>query len=378
MILRRQRCFSTVKGLLLAIVLAIPAQSQPCFAQGPKAAVDGWEKVLTAAEKEGSVVVAGPSGSAIRNAITQGFSKAFPKIKLQYIGGRGGQLASRIRAERQGGIYSVDVLVQGTTTALIYFKPMGALNPVHETLILPAVKDTKYWQDDRLEFADKDRNLNLVFAVAAQSPIVYNLDQVKPEEIDELSELLNPKWKGKFLINDPIPSGSGNVTFRFIWQALGRNKAPDYFMKLREHAATVDRDERRMIEWIASGKYGFNLGSSGRITNELLDRGLKFGVLAEFEDHGTYVSPGPSSLALFNRAPHPNAAAVFINWLLTKEAQTAWSKASGFVSRRSDVPTDHLPSYVVPKPGRKYWSSYLEEYLHHSPEEEKVLKEIFG
>jgi ABC-type Fe3+ transport system substrate-binding protein len=49
------------------------------------------------------------------------------------------------------------------------------------------------------------------------------------------------------------------------------------------------------------------------------------------------------SLGLMNRAPHPNAAVVFINWLLSKEGQLVWSKAVNAVSRRVDVPTDHLP-----------------------------------
>ena len=79
-----------------------------------------------------------------------------------------------------------------------------------------------------------------------------------------------------------------------------------------------------------------------------------------------------------NRAPHPNAAAVFINWLLTKEGQLVWSKAVNAVSRRVDVPTDHLPAYSIPKPKTRYWDSDSEEASTVIAEEEKVLKELFG
>jgi len=121
---------------------------------------------------------------------------------------------------------------------------------------------------------------------------------------------------------------------------------------------------------------------------QLLGRGLKLGVLPEFKD-GTYVTASFGSAMLLNQAPHPSAAAVFLNWVLTKQGQLAWSKAMDHVSRRMDVPTDHLPPYIVPppnarffsgepKPGDRYWLSYTEENVHRSAEETKILKELFG
>jgi hypothetical protein len=59
------------------------------------------------------------------------------------------------------------------------------------------------------------------------------------------------------------------------------------------------------------------------------------------------------------------------------------------VSRRLDVATDHLPPYIIPppgakffsgepKPGDRYWLSYTEENVKRSAEETKILKELFG
>ncbi len=76
-----------------------------------------WEKALAGAKKEGKVVVWGPPGELIRKALTEGFSKAFPDITIEYSGARGGEQATRIKAERDGGVYSVDLLLSGTTTA---------------------------------------------------------------------------------------------------------------------------------------------------------------------------------------------------------------------------------------------------------------------
>jgi iron(III) transport system substrate-binding protein len=360
-------------GLLL-ILLAPPAAS----AQDKTGAPGRWEKVLAAAKNEGKVVVDGPPGEFIRNAVIQGFKKAFPEITVEYSSGRGSELAAKIKAERDAGLYTIDLILQGTSTALLYFKPMGALDPIRPALLLPEVSESKNWADNRLEFADAEEKLNLVFATLVKTPVVYDLKQVKREDIDELHELLNPKWKDKVVINDPIPSGSGNVTFRFIWETLGPEKAADFFRKIRAQAAAVDRDERRQIESVVKGKYALLLGPGDRIIPELMKRGLNFGVLEEFKDHGSLKTAGPSSLMLFNKAPHPNAAMVFVNWLLSKNGQTAWSQAAGYVSRRTDVPSDHLPSYAAPRPGSKYWVSYLEKTIQRAPEEEKLLNELFS
>jgi iron(III) transport system substrate-binding protein len=361
-------------AVLLLILLAPLAAS----AQDKTGAPGRWEKVLADAKKEGKVVVDGPPGEFIRNAVVQGFKKAFPEIAVEYSSGRGSELAAKIKAERDAGLYTIDLILQGTSTALLYFKPMGALDPIRPALLLPEVSDPKNWADNRLEFADQEEKLNLVFATLVKTPVVYDLKQVKREDIDELHELLNPRWKEKVVINDPIPSGSGNVTFRFIWEALGPEKAADFYRKIRAQAASVDRDERRQIESVVKGKYALLLGPGDRIIPELMKRGLNFGVLEEFKDHGSLKTAGPSSLMLFNKAPHPNAAAVFVNWLLSKNGQLAWSQAAGYVSRRTDVPADHLPSYAAPRAGSKYWVSYLEKTIQRAPEEEKLLNELFS
>ncbi len=208
--------------------------------------------------------------------------------------------------------------------------------------------------------------------------LVYNLEQVKPHEVDELNDLLDPKWKGKIVINDPLPSGNGDVTFRWLWRVLGPEKAAEYYRKIRSQAGAVDRDQRRQIEWIAQGKYAILLAPSDGVLQQMLTRGIKVGVIGEFKDHGGYLSASFGSLNLINRAPHPNAATVFTNWLLGKDGQTAWSHAMNHVSRRIDVPADHVPSYARPRPGVKYWSSDSEENVERSAEETKILKELFG
>jgi iron(III) transport system substrate-binding protein len=374
-ILAKVNSIGFFSALVLLTVMA--TNSHFAFAQSDSGWQQKWDTILAQAKAEGKVVVMGPPGDRIRDAITQGFTKAFPDIRIEFSGARGGELATRVKAERDAGVYSVDLVISGTTTATAYFKPMKALDPIESSLVLPEVTDPKYWRDNRLEFSDRTTRYNLVFSTQNNAPLIFNTAQVKAEEVDELKELLDPKWKGKIAVQDPIPSGTGNGVFRWVWRVLGPEKAKDFYRKIRAQAAAIDRDQRRQIEWIAQGKYPLHL-APGTVMFQLQQRGLKFGVVSEFKDYGGYVTPGFGSVMLINRAPHPNAGKVFLNWLLTKEGQTAFSTGMGYVSRRMDVPTDHVPSYWVPKPAIKYWAGYYEEDATLSPEQENFLKTLFG
>ncbi|MGE5303961.1 MAG: ABC transporter substrate-binding protein [Alphaproteobacteria bacterium] len=382
-------CLTLACLRLVFVGLLVGLPSFPCLAQTNSPRKQTIAQLASEARTEGRVVVWGPPGEAIRKAMTEGFKRAFPDIGIEYSGARGGEQATRIKAERDGGVYSVDVMLSGTTTAINQMKPVKALDPIMPVLVLPEVTDPKKWRGGKLEFSDETTRLNLVFSTMVKAPLVYNPKLAKPGEIDELPKLLDPKWKGKFVINDPLPSGSGNVTFRWIWQVMGPEKAKDYYRRIRANVAVADRDQRRQIEWVAQGKYAFLLAPSDGTLGQLIARGLKLGILPEFKDYGTYVTASFGSAMLLNRRPHPSAAAVFLNWLLTREGQTAWSKAMEHVSRRLDVPTDHLPPYIIPppdakffsaerKPGYRYWLSYTEENVQRSAEETKILTELFG
>lgn len=81
---------------------------------------------------------------------------------------------------------------------------------------------------------------------------------------------------------------------------------------------------------------------------------------------------------MLGKAPHPNAARLFINWLLSREGQTVFSKAVGQQSGRVDVPLDHLDPQQIRNPSMKYYFADTEEFLSKQPEQAKMAQEIFG
>lgn len=374
---RRKRQWVLAFVSLLIQALLVVFSAQPIQAQPKPSWQEKWDRVVAEGKKEGKVVVFGPPGELIRTAMVEGFRKAFPGISLEYSGGRSGEQAVKLKAERDAGLFSADVFVGGPTTANFQLKPIGALDPIKPALIHPEVTDLKNWRGNRLEFSDKDGIYILVFVGQTSPPLIYDPKQVKEDEIDEVYELLSPKWKGKIVINDPLVAGTSVPLFRHLWITLGSDKARDFYRKLREQAGAVDRDQRRQIEWVAQGKHAILVGPSLGVLAQLVERGLKVGILQNWKDIGTHLGASFGTVVLMNKPPHPNAAVIFLNWLLMKEAQLAWSKAMDHVSLRLDVPTDHLPPYSVPKPGVKYWRSFSEEAQTRTPEEESILKELF-
>ena len=75
-----------------------------------------WAQIVEAAKREGTVVVVGPQGSETRDALTLGFQRKYPEIKVEHSGAPGAQLPPKLLAEQKSERYSVDLLVQGTTT----------------------------------------------------------------------------------------------------------------------------------------------------------------------------------------------------------------------------------------------------------------------
>ena len=89
---------------------------------------------------------------------------------------------------------------------------------------------------------------------------------------------------------------------------------------------------------------------------------------------GGPLSPGPASLMLVNKAPHPNAAKVYINWILSKEGQTQFSRVTGIPSLRNDIPQDHIESWRHPMKGGL--RTYTEEAMKSKPLVLGLLREI--
>jgi ABC-type Fe3+ transport system substrate-binding protein len=159
-----------------------------------------------------------------------------------------------------------------------------------------------------------------------------------------------PKWKKKIVLHDPRVAGPGQATFTFFFlhPELGAN----FIRALALQEPLILRDHRQEADAVGQGRYPILLGGNEATVEELIKQGVQLAIVEPRQlKEGSDISPGFGALSLFNRQAHPNAAKVYINWLLSKDGQTEFSRATGYVSGRVDVPSDHVAPWRVPIAG---------------------------
>jgi iron(III) transport system substrate-binding protein len=332
-----------------------------------------WDRVLQAAKKEGKVAMIGPVGADRRDALTIPFEKKYG-ITVEYHADSGAGILPRLSSERKADRYLWDVVVAGTTTGLENLIPARVLDPLEPNLILPEVKDLKLWRNGALEFLDPGRQL-LVMTPFQRGTLFVNPTLANPREFKSYKDLLDPKWKGKIIADDPRKSGPGQATFTFFF--LHPELGVKFIRTIAGQGLTLLRDYAQEVNMLGQGRYSVGLGFS----DSLAEQRAKQGVPVEIVDirqlkEGSDISPASGGLSIFNRAPHPNAAKVYLNWLLSKEGQTSNARATGYISNRLDVPTDHAAPWRVPQPGSI--KTYTREAIDKREELLPILNEVFG
>jgi len=366
-----------IELLLLASVIALALFGARVPAAGAAPAPAGWEKewnkVVEAAKKEGTLNLAGPRGDDTRRALTEPFTKKYG-IQIEYFGSAGPELPPRIMTERRANVYYWDVLIAGTSSLVNALRPGGVLEPIEPVLILPEVKDPKYWSGGQLPFFDKKR-IGLSIARQALSALYVNTKQVKAQEINSWRFLLRPEFKGKILIGrDPRLAGSGKAMFTFFY--IHKDLGPDFIRQLVKQDMVLMQDDRIAATWLAQGKYPVCVCSQRQV-ERLVKEGLPVQAIDGRQlKEGTPVTLGAANIVLINRAPHPNAAKLYVNWVLSKEGSTLYAKANGVPSLRVDVPTDHVEPWMIPLPD---WPNVnTEEGMAAEEPLGVLLKELLG
>ncbi len=306
-----------------------------------------WNEIIAAARKEGRLIIYASTIGDARPAITKAFAEKYG-ISIEFVQGRGAELVQRLSTERSNSIYQADVGFQGLTT---FFNQMQAMNmtvPLTPMFVLPEVKDPTKWRGGQMPFVDKKKTV-VAFVLTVQPHVIINTNLVRDNEITSNDDLLAPKWKGKIVINDPTLAGNGAEWFSYMMlRAYERPKAEAYMKKLVAQEPVVLRDQRLLIEWVARAKYPIAIASDHGETVKVMHTGapLKFVKIKE----GMPLTSGPLNLMVFDKAPHPNATKLFVNWALSKEGVAVISSAAGYPSQRLDVSNGKLDPMLVPDP----------------------------
>jgi hypothetical protein len=132
-----------------------------------------------------------------------------------------------------------------------------------------------------------------------------------------------------------------------------------------------------MLDWLAVGKYPVAFFISG--VEDLIKQGLPVKMFSpnSFKE-GAFVGPTQGSVSLLSRAPHPNAAKIALNWLLSREGQMAY-QMSGDIrdSMREDISKEMIPLDHRRIKGVKYIYSGRPDWIDMETVN-KIVSEVLG
>ncbi len=341
-------CFVSLLGAVAA-TLAIAAEAPQWKEE--------WQKAIEAAKKEGQVSLYG--GQEITHPdIVAAFNKEFPFIKVLSVAGRAADLMTRIAAERRADKYLADGMASGPNGPRMLY--LGkALDPIASTFILPEVTDASKWYDGKHWYADLDHQYLFQFEGSINSTgLSYNTKMMSAGEIQSYWDLLAPKWKGKLLAMDPRSSAPPTPVLILYHRP---DVGPEFVRRLyKETEITLFRDRAQGTNWLASGKLPLCLLC--RDIDKAVKQGLPVDDIApdQLKEGLTVGGGGSSVIVLVNRAPHPNAAKVFINWYLSRQGQMVWQnvmnkkEVEASDSMRIDIPKDDVLADAKRVEGKKY------------------------
>ncbi|MBI4523977.1 MAG: extracellular solute-binding protein [Deltaproteobacteria bacterium] len=332
-----------LSGCASAAVVALLGFSFTALAQQPATTL------VNLARQEGRVIwyttIAIPEGQAF----IKFFEQRYPFLKVEMVRSGAGPMVNRILSEYTAGRHIVDV-IHGVSSR-------GVLPYFQEKEII-----TSYDSPERRFIADdlKDRDGYWVSLYALPFVLIVNKNLVKAEDVPKSYEdLLHPKWKGKKILNDT----ENYAWFDGLLNYWGKDKGTAFFRKLAQQEQGFQRGARLRVQLVAAGEFPMTIGFGPHAQDYISKNAPIDWIPLE------PVVFNVSSLSLAKRAPHPHAAKLFMDFLLSKEMQTR------------TVENNNIPVRVDvdPKP-RRLFRDYkrIRQNIGDLSASINLYKEIFG
>jgi ABC-type Fe3+ transport system substrate-binding protein len=320
---------------------ALVAAAAPAFA-APVSDSD-WQKLVAAAKQEGKVVISHFTDAGIDPVLRQ-FEKAYG-IHVEASPGRPDAVIPKILTEQQNGQFNWDVLLQPVNNVRLVLEPAHGLEPILPFLVRPDVAADEHWyggltahvpMDPLYVFYDGISNLAVGIDV--------DRDKVAASAVSDWPDLLKPEWKGKFGIYYPGRPANLTIALTCYRPAFDSDaKWEDYVRAFFAQQPTASPEFRTVADWLVQGRFGLTVGAEGSYLDGLKNK-LKRKIEAPVGKNLCGYPPTGTgrSVSIPKNPPDRNAATVFVNWYLSKEAQDALVRsytATGqqSVSRRNDA-----------------------------------------
>jgi len=336
---------TVLAGAALALSAAAPAQNKGSLEAATYAGADRQQHLVDAARKEGELMVYTSVPVDDMAVLTAAFEKKYGiKVKVWRAGSE--KVLQRTVTETRANRFEVDIVeTNGPELESLHREKMlqEVKSPYLGDLIAPALLPHREWVSTRLN----------IFSLA------YNTNLIKPAELPKTyQDLLNPKWKGKLGVEaEDLDWFAGTVG------ELGEAKGLKLFRDLvATNGLSVRKGHTLLTNLVASGEVPMALTVYNYKAEQMKNKGAPI--------EWFIIPPAiarPNGVGVTARAPHPNAAVLFYDFMITDAQPILLKRDYVPTSKKVDTKLNKMPiKFVDPRivldEGAK-WSKLYEDII---------------
>ena len=305
-----------ISAILLAALITVNFVLHGPGAPGAGAAES--DAILAGAQKEGELITWAVGEISFQTMVVERFKKKYPFMKkVDAVRIPSEKLRTRLITEAQTGKGSnVDILgLSGFE--LLFLRDKGFFVP--------------YRSPEANTMADGFKDSNGLWTSYYVNTMVtaYNTRQVAPKDVPQRWEdLLDPKWKGKVSFFEEEYEWYANYL-----KVVGRDKGLDFMRRLAKQDLQYRGGHSQMVQLLAAGEFPIMGVAFAPRVSVVRASGAPIDWAAL-----NPVFSNPIGMGMYKAAPHPNAAKLYIDFMLSKEIQQeVWVNAAWKGSARKDV-----------------------------------------
>ena len=281
--------------------VGVPAQVDESKLAGldSLSAAERQARLIGGANAEGQVVIYLNLDATVANALAGGFMKKYSGLNVEVGRFSGASIIARVEAEARAGKLAADVIMSGE---------LGILVLVDKGVM------ARYRSPQLAAYPESFRDKERFWSVSLLNILVpaYNTRLVGKEDVPRrLEDLLRPRWKGKLAVDS-----QSYYWFGALLQDMGEEAAARLLRELNDQQLRQVRGRRLLTELVAAGEYDLAVETNLNTVLTMSQQGAPvwFAPLKRL-----YLRP--SFLFMTRTAPHPHAAALLIDYLLSEEGQ---------------------------------------------------------
>lgn len=309
------------------------------------------QKTIDAARKEGKVVFYTVLTLPESQALLQGFQKKYPFLQVDLFRLGAEKMRTKILTEARAGRHLLDVTSMDVVETGVLQKQriLGAYQPSGREAIPAGLKDKEgYWTAIYVR--------QFVFA--------YNTRLIAEREAPkDWWEILNPKWKGQLGMDEEETEWYASLA-----EYWGRDKARKFLKGLAAQNPALHQGHTLLAKLTLAGEFPISIAHASRI-EQIKAQGAPL----DWVDTTDPIVTSPSVISLSAHAPHPGAARLFVEYVLSREGQMIIHD-NFRVTARSDIPP--LTKKLDQKRLRLFFVD--PKIADHYAEFQKEYHEIFG